>query len=106
VGQKLREELHQRLSVAGVEVDEARISSLAYAPEIAAVMLRRQQATAVIAARAKIVEGAVGMVEMALSRLEEKGLMKASEQERARMVSNLLVVLCGEQNVQPVVSAG
>jgi hypothetical protein len=87
-------------------VDEARISSLAYAPEIAAVMLRRQQATAVIAARAKIVEGAVGMVEMALSRLEERGLMKASEQERARMVSNLLVVLCGEQNVQPVVSAG
>jgi hypothetical protein len=69
-------------------------------------MLRRQQDTAVIAARAKIVEGAVGMVEMALSRLEEKGLMKASEQERARMVSNLLVVLCGEQNVQPVVSAG
>ena len=83
MGEKLREELHQRLSVAGMEVDEARISSLAYAPEIAAVILRRQQAAAAIAACAKIVEGAVGMVEMALSRLEEKGLMKASEQERA-----------------------
>ncbi len=106
VGEKLREELHQRLMVAGVEVDEARISSLAYAPEIAAVMLRRQQATAVIAARTKIVEGAVGMVELALARLEEKGLLKPSEEERARMVGNMLVVLCSEQTVQPVVSAG
>jgi len=106
VGEKLREELHQRLSVAGVEIDEARISSLAYAPEIAAVMLRRQQATAVIAARRQIVEGAVGMVEQALTQLESKGLLKVSEQERARMIGNLLMVLCGEQNVTPVVGLG
>jgi regulator of protease activity HflC (stomatin/prohibitin superfamily) len=106
VGDKLREELHQRLAVAGVEVDEARISSLAYAPEIAAVMLRRQQAAAVIAARQKIVEGAVGMVEQALQQLESKGLLQTQSVERARMVSNLLVVLCGEQSPQPVVGMG
>jgi regulator of protease activity HflC (stomatin/prohibitin superfamily) len=106
VGDKLREELHQRLAVAGVEVDEARISSLAYAPEIAAVMLRRQQAAAVIAARQKIVEGAVGMVEQALQQLESKGLLQTQPVERARMVSNLLVVLCGEQSPQPVVGMG
>ena len=106
VGDKLREELHQRLAVAGVEVDEARISSLAYAPEIAAVMLRRQQAAAVIAARQKIVEGAVGMVEQALEQLEARRLLQADPAERARMVGNLLVVLCGEQSPQPVVGMG
>ena len=106
VGEKLREELHQRLAVAGVEVAEARISSLAYAPEIAAVMLRRQQATAVIAARQKIVEGAVGMVEQALQQLEARGILQASAEQRTHMVSNLLVVLCSEQNAQPVVGAG
>ena len=85
---------------------EARISSLAYAPEIAAVMLRRQQATAVVAARTKIVEGAVGMVEMALVQLEARNIAKFSDADRVRMVSNLLVVLCGETNAQPVVQTG
>jgi hypothetical protein len=95
-----------RLAQAGVEVIEARISSLAYAPEIAAAMLRRQQASAVIAARQKIVEGAVGMVEMALTQLEQRSVAKLDGAERARMVGNLLVVLCSEQNAQPVVQAG
>jgi len=106
IGAKLRDELHQRLAQAGVEVMEARISSLAYAPEIAAVMLRRQQATAVVAARTKIVEGAVGMVEMALVQLEARNIAKFSDADRVRMVSNLLVVLCGETNAQPVVQTG
>ncbi|MSR40996.1 MAG: SPFH domain-containing protein [Phycisphaerales bacterium] len=106
IGAKLRDELHQRLAQAGVEVLEARISSLAYAPEIAAVMLRRQQATAVVAARTKIVEGAVGMVEMALSQLEARKIASFSDVDRVRMVSNLLVVLCGETNAQPVVQTG
>ncbi len=106
IGGKLRDELHQRLAQAGVEVLEARISSLAYAPEIAAVMLRRQQATAVVAARTKIVEGAVGMVEMALHQLEARKIASFSDADRVRMVSNLLVVLCGETNAQPVVKAG
>jgi regulator of protease activity HflC (stomatin/prohibitin superfamily) len=103
VGEHLRQELHERLRKAGVEVLEARISYLAYAPEIAAVMLRRQQAEAVIAARQKIVEGATGMVEMALHKLEEKGLGGFTSEQRAQFVSNLLVVLCSEQSAQPVV---
>jgi len=106
IGARLRDELHVRLAQAGVEVIEARISSLAYAPEIAAAMLRRQQASAVIAARQKIVEGAVGMVEMALTQLEQRGVAKLDGAERARMVGNLLVVLCSEQNAQPVVQTG
>ncbi len=106
IGSRLRDELHTRLGQAGVEVIEARISSLAYAPEIAAAMLRRQQASAVIAARQKIVEGAVGMVEMALSRLEEHNIVKLDHAERGRVVSNLLVVLCSENHAQPVVNTG
>ena len=106
VGEHLRQELHERLRKAGVEVLEARISYLAYAPEIAAVMLRRQQAEAVIAARQKIVEGATGMVEMALHRLEERGVGGFSQEQRAQIVGNLLVVLCSEQAAQPVVRAG
>jgi regulator of protease activity HflC (stomatin/prohibitin superfamily) len=106
IGARLRDELHVRLAQAGVEVIEARISSLAYAPEIAAAMLRRQQASAVIAARQKIVEGAVGMVEMALTQLEQRGVAKLDGAERARMVGNLLIVLCSEQNAQPVVQTG
>ncbi|MBL9121883.1 MAG: SPFH domain-containing protein [Phycisphaerae bacterium] len=106
VGEHLRQELHERLRKAGVEVLEARISYLAYAPEIAAVMLRRQQAEAVIEARQRIVEGATGMVDMALHKLEEKGLGGFNPEQRAQLVSNLLVVLCSEQGVQPVIRAG
>jgi len=106
VSEHLRHELEERLHPAGVTVIEARISSLAYAPEIAAAMLQRQQAWAVIAARQKIVEGAVGMVEMALTQLEQRGVAKLDGAERARMVGNLLVVLCSEQNAQPVVQTG
>jgi regulator of protease activity HflC (stomatin/prohibitin superfamily) len=106
VGEHLRQELHERLQKAGVEVLEARISYLAYAAEIAAVMLRRQQAEAVIAARQKIVEGATGMVEMALHRLEEKGIGGFTPEQRAQIVGNLLVVLCSEQSAQPVIRAG
>ncbi len=102
----LKEEISERLSVAGVEVVEARISYLAYAPEIAAAMLRRQQAAAVIAARQKIVEGAVGMVEMALEMLSEKKVVQFDGEQRAAMVQNLLVVLCGETSAQPVVNTG
>jgi regulator of protease activity HflC (stomatin/prohibitin superfamily) len=102
----LKKEIQDRLAVAGVEVIEARISHLAYAPEIAAVMLRRQQATAVIAARRKIVEGAVGMVEHALEMLAEKNVVQLDGEQRAAMVSNLLVVLCGEQAAAPIVNAG
>lgn len=102
----LEDELNQRLARAGIEVIEARISHLAYAQEIAAAMLQRQQATAVIAARRLIVEGAVGMVEMALERLSEKGIVELDEERKAAMVSNLLVVLCGDRNVQPVVNTG
>ena len=91
---------------AGVEVIEARISHLAYAPEIAAAMLQRQQAGAIIAARQRIVEGAVGMVEMALQMLSHKGIVTLDEERKAAMVSNLLVVLCSEQNTQPVVNTG
>lgn len=102
----LKDEISDRLSVAGVEVVEARISYLAYAPEIAAAMLRRQQASAVIAARQKIVEGAVGMVEMALAMLAEKNVVQFDGEQRAAMVQNLLVVLCGETQAQPVLNTG
>jgi len=102
----LAEALRDRLAKAGVEVIEARISHLAYAPEIAAAMLRRQQASAIIAARKKIVEGAVGMVENALALLGEKQVVVLDEERRAQMVSNLLVVLCSDRDAQPVVNAG
>jgi hypothetical protein len=106
VSQRLRQEIQERLSEAGVEVMEARISHLAYAPEIANAMLRRQQATAIIAARQKIVEGAVGMVEMALDHLSAKQVVKLDEERKAAMVSNLLVVLCSDRDAQPVVNTG
>ncbi len=103
---RLRHEVQDRLSKAGIEVIEARISHLAYAPEIAGAMLRRQQASAVIAARQRIVEGAVGMVEMALDEISRKGVVKLDEERKAAMVSNLLVVLCSERGVEPVVNTG
>ncbi len=106
VSKQLQKEIHDRLAQAGVEVIETRISHLAYAQEIAAAMLRRQQATAVVAARQKIVEGAVGMVEMALEQLALKQVITLDEERKAAMVSNLMVVLCSEQNTQPVVNAG
>ncbi|MCC7174182.1 MAG: SPFH domain-containing protein [Bryobacterales bacterium] len=106
INERLKHEIHERLSQAGIDVIEARISHLAYAPEIANAMLRRQQASAVIAARQKIVEGAVGMVEMALEDLSRKQVLVLDEERKAAMVSNLLVVLCSEQNAQPVVNAG
>ncbi len=106
VAEALKVELQERLGKAGVEVEEARLSHLAYAPEIAQAMLRRQQAEAVIAARTKIVQGAVGMVELALSELETKGVVDLDPERRAAMVSNLLVVLCGESEVNPVVNTG
>ncbi|GIK32875.1 MAG: SPFH domain-containing protein [Armatimonadetes bacterium] len=106
VSQDLRTELQERLGRAGVEVIEARLSHLAYAPEIAGAMLRRQQASAVIAARQRIVEGAVGMVEMALKELEKGQILTLDDERRAAMVSNLLVVLCGEQAASPVVNTG
>jgi regulator of protease activity HflC (stomatin/prohibitin superfamily) len=102
----LRTELQQRLQTAGVEVVEARLSHLAYAPEIAGAMLQRQQAAAIIAARQRIVEGAVGMVEMALARLSENNVVDLDEARKAAMVSNLLVVLCGERAATPVLNAG
>jgi regulator of protease activity HflC (stomatin/prohibitin superfamily) len=106
VSSALRRELAERLARAGVVVEEARISHLAYAPEIAGAMLRRQQAEAVIAARQKIVQGAVSMVEMALNELSVKKVVHLDEERKAAMVSNLLVVLCGESEVHPVVNAG
>ena len=106
VAKELQRELQERLDRAGVEVIEARLSHLAYAPEIAGVMLRRQQAAAVISARAKIVEGAVGMVEMALDLLAKNEVVHLDEERKAVMVSNLLVVLCGEQPAQPIVNTG
>src|SRR5262249_11891630 len=102
----LKKELLVRLAKAGVRVDEARLTHLAYAPEIAQAMLRRQQAEAVIAARTKIVHGAVSMVDMALKELFEKGVVMMDEERKAAMVSNLLVVLCGESEVSPVVNTG
>ena len=106
VAAELAQEVAQRVTIAGVEIVEVRISHLAYAPEIAQAMLRRQQANAVVAARSRIVEGSVGMVEMALARLDEHGIVELDEERKAAMVSNLLVVLCSEQNTQPVVNAG
>ena len=106
ISAQLRTEIQDRLEKAGVEVIEARISHLAYAPEIANAMLRRQQANAVIAARTRIVEGAVGMVEMALAQLSEKQVVTLDEERKAAMVSNLLVVLCSEHEAQPVLNAG
>ena len=106
VSQALRQELQARLEKAGVKVDEARLTHLAYAPEIAQAMLRRQQAEAVIAARTKIVHGAVSMVEMALKELAEKQVVQLDDERRAAMVSNLMVVLCGEAEVHPVVNTG
>ncbi len=102
----LKHEIHERLTQAGVAIIEARISHLAYAPEIAQAMLQRQQAGAIIAARTKIVEGAVGMVEMALDLLSKKHVVTLDEERKATMVSNLLVVLCGERGTQPVVNTG
>jgi len=106
VSHMLETELNQRLERAGIVVIEARISHLAYAPEIASAMLQRQQASAIIAARRLIVEGAVGIVEMALAKLSEKDVVELDEERKAAMVSNLLVVLCGERNVTPVVNTG
>jgi regulator of protease activity HflC (stomatin/prohibitin superfamily) len=106
ISESLRLELQERLGKAGVLVEEARLSHLAYAPEIAAAMLQRQQATAIIAARQKIVEGAVGMVQMAINKLAENEVVELDEERKAAMVSNLLVVLCGEKAAQPVINAG
>ena len=106
ISHHLAQELAERLADAGVEVIDARISHLAYAPEIAHAMLQRQQANAVIAARTRIVSGAVGMVEMALAELQKNGVVQLDEERKAQMVSNLLVVLCGDRGTQPVVNAG
>ena len=106
VAERIRNEIQQRVEDAGIEVIEARITYLAYAPEIAAVMLQRQQASAIIDARKMIVDGAVGMVEMALERLNEKNVVSLDEERKAAMVSNLLVVLCGNRDAQPVVNSG
>ncbi len=106
VSEALKNELQERFNRAGVVVQEARLSHLAYAPEIAAAMLQRQQASAIIAARQKIVEGAVGMVQMALNKLSENGIVDLDEERKAAMVSNLLVVLCGERASQPVINTG
>jgi hypothetical protein len=106
VSEELERELGERFSRAGIRVIEARISHLAYAPEIAEAMLRRQQATAVVAARFQIVHGAVSMVEMALHQLAEKNVVTLDDERKAAMVSNLLVVLCSEHSAAPVVNAG
>ena len=106
ISQHLKDELAERLADAGVQVIDARISHLAYAPEIAQAMLQRQQANAVIAARTRIVAGAVGMVEMALAELQKNGVVQLDEERKAHMVSNLLVVLCSDRGTQPVVNAG
>jgi regulator of protease activity HflC (stomatin/prohibitin superfamily) len=106
IAEKLREEVQDRLERAGVEVIEARISHLAYAQEIASAMLKRQQAQAIVAARTTIVDGAVGMVKMALEQLADQGVVELDEERKASMVSNLLIVLCGEENARPVLNAG
>jgi regulator of protease activity HflC (stomatin/prohibitin superfamily) len=106
VNEILEQELNERLAPAGISIREARISHLAYAPEIAGAMLQRQQATAIVAARTKIVEGAVGMVEMALDMLSKKQIVELDEEKKAAMVSNLMVVLCGERGAQPVLNTG
>ena len=102
----LENQINERLKIAGIEVVEARINYIAYAPEIAAVMLRRQQAGAIIAAREKIVEGAVGMVELALRKFKEDGIIELDDAKKAAMVSNLMVVLCGQENAQPIINSG
>ena len=106
VAARIRDEIQQKVAEAGLEIIEARITYLAYAPEIAAVMLQRQQASAIIDARKMIVDGAVGMVEMALERLNEKQVVELDEERKAAMVSNLLVVLCGNHDAQPIVNSG
>ncbi|MCG8308321.1 MAG: SPFH domain-containing protein [Cytophagales bacterium] len=106
VNEALEKELEERLNIAGIHVMEARIGYLAYAPEIAQAMLRRQQATAIVAARFKIVEGAVGMVENALEQLSTQGIIDMDEEKKATMVSNLMVVLCGDRDAQPVINTG
>ena len=106
INKELEMKLAERLEMAGIEIVEARINYLAYAPEIAAVMLRRQQASAVIMAREKIVEGAVSMVKMAIDRLSSDGVIELDDDKKAAMVSNLMVVLCGDDTAQPVVNTG
>ena len=106
VAARIRDEIQSKVEIAGLEIIEARITYLAYAPEIAAAMLQRQQASAIVDARKLIVEGAVGMVEMALERLNEKHTVDLDEERKAAMVSNLLVVLCGNKDAQPVVNSG
>ena len=106
VTQLMEDELNNRLTNAGITIIEARISHLAYAPEIAGAMLQRQQATAIVAARSKIVEGAVGMVEMALEKLSERGIVHLDDEKKAAMVSNLMIVLCGEKSVSPILNTG
>lgn len=106
VSEALEKELEERLSIAGIEVLEARIGYLAYAQEIASAMLKRQQATAIVAARHKIVEGAVSMVEMALSELSKKNIIDLDDERKAAMVSNLMVILCGDKDASPIVNAG
>ena len=106
VASRIRDEIQERVLEAGIEIVEARITYLAYAPEIAVVMLQRQQASAIIDARKMIVDGAVGMVEMALERLNEKHIVELDEERKAAMVSNLLVVLCGNHDAQPIVNSG
>ena len=106
VAERIRQEIQQKVEGAGLEIIEARITYLAYAPEIAAVMLQRQQASAIIDARKMIVDGAVGMVEMALERLESSGMVELDSERKAAMVSNLLVVLCGNRDAQPIVNSG
>lgn len=106
VAEKLKEEIQSKVEIAGLEIIEARITHLAYAPEIAAAMLQRQQASAIIDARQMIVEGAVGMVEMALAKLSENDIVQLDEERKAAMVSNLLVVLCGNKDAQPIVNSG
>ena len=106
VASRIRNEIQQKVADSGLEILEARITYLAYAPEIAAVMLQRQQASAIVDARKMIVDGAVGMVELALERLNEKHTVELDEERKAAMVSNLLVVLCGNHDAQPVVNSG
>jgi len=106
VNDELEKEIRERLNIAGINVIEARINYIAYAEEIAGAMLRRQQATAVVAARFKIVEGAVSMVEMALEQLSDKGIIDLDEEKKAAMVSNLMVVLCGDKDPSPIINAG
>jgi len=106
INRSLASEIGERLLLVGIEVIEARISNLSYAPEIAGAMLRRQQATAIVAARQKIVEGAVGMVKLALDELKDKQIIELDDEKKASMVSNLLVVLCADESARPVINAG